>query len=179
MASVTNRRKEIILGLTHIARSRWSHSREYQQNVDKGYPCNSNCTDRDKPASQTKGSGNQFIATRCDAEEDGRSIGCVKPNNGRTRMVCIRWGYQRQLNNGVSPSQGNQGGRTETKKAANSRAEHDEPDGIYRSLSVRVDLFPPSRARERVITGECKDNTRGIYALGCTCSELADLSFPD
>jgi hypothetical protein len=171
----------MILGLTHIARSHRPHSREYQQNIDKSYPRNSNCSDGDKPTSQSKCPRNQLVAARCDTEEDGRSIGCVKTDNRGARMVIvrIRSRYQRRLNNGISPSQGNQRSRTEAEKATNTRAEHDKPDGIYRSLSVRVDLFPPSRARERVITSECKDNTRGIYALGRACSELVDLiEFP-
>lgn len=171
----------MILGLTHIARAHRSHSREYEQNIDKSYPRNSNCADRDKPTSQSKCPRNQLIAARCDTEEDGRSVRRVKPDYRGARMVIvrIRLRYQRRLNNGISPSQGNQRGRTEAEKATDTRAEHDKPDGIYRSLGVWIDLFPPSRARERVITSECKDNTRGIYALGCACSELVDLSFPD
>ena len=79
--------------------------------------------------------------------------------------------------NETIPSQRTQRRSTETEKAANSCTRHDKPDSVHGRLSVWIDLFPPSRARQRIITGECEDNARGIHTLCSACSELGDVSF--
>ena len=44
----------ISLKLTHILRVDMLRGREDQQDIDKGYPCNSNYSNRDTPSSEGK-----------------------------------------------------------------------------------------------------------------------------
>lgn len=60
----------------------------------------------------------------------------------------------------------------EPEYAADARDDHDEPDSVYRRLSVRVHLLPVPRSGERVVARERKDNAGGIYTLRGACYEL-------